>query len=1443
MRKIFLLTIVVLSFGKIKAQTNIDFETGTLSNWTFFNGTSTPITVTTPTAPLSYRHTLTSGSGTDPYGGFPVVDPQFHSNPSFPSCPDSNNYSFKLGNDSTWQQAERARYTLYIPPGSSHYKLHYRFALVFQDDCSGPSTHAAGDPPLFEVSATDSSTGGAILCTSQVYTHVGDVAEFSSSSVAGWPGGPPTCGVVYKPWSTASLNLSGYGGKTIYIDFTTADCHEYDGHFAYAYIDFLDICSDTLHPCYPGTISSLQGPDGYSFYNWYGPGGFGSFLATGQVPVPAIATPSVTSTYYVITKTKTGTSTSCADTFSIVVDPVNKPIMGTKTVCVTYTTTLTCAGAGTWSSSNPAVAFVVPTTGVVIGESGGTATITYTLSSGCYSTAVVTVNAIDIYGPLTVCKGTTIALADSTAGGTWLSGSTSVATIGSVSGIVIGVDVGTSKITYTTSAGCASFAIVTVIPLPAFSGTPLICQGYTWYQPHTGTGTWSSSNTGVATVGATTGDIYGVSGGTSIITFTTAGCAITEVLTVNPAPLPITGTVNICIGGSATLADASPGGVWSSSATGIANVGTGGVVTGYSPGTATINYYYPYTLCLVSVIATVNPSPEIAPSPHTVCVGSFINLTDAVFGGTWTSSVTAVGTIGSTTGILTGISAGTTVVTYTTICGYTTAVITVNPVPDPIVGPVAYCTGIDYLITDASPGGVWSSSFPVIGSIDPSTGTFHCIYNGTETISYTFLTGCYATLPVTIDLSTPAITGNLNICVGSSDTLFDGMLFGTWSSSATSVATIGTVGPYTNRGIIASLTAGTTVISYVTSSPACAAIAILTVDPIPVAITGVGGVCPDGTIILSDATPGGTWTSSNPSTASVDLLTGEVTGNTTGTVIITYSTGADLCMATKIVTVYPLPDPISGLGSVCIGQTITLSDATSGGTWSSSVPAIGSIGSSTGIVTGVMAGTVVITYSLTATGCYVVKKVTVNKLPTAIAGTLEFCQGATSKLTDATGGGTWSSSNTSVATIDPLTGIALGISGGTSIITYMLATGCFATAVVTVSPLPIVGVIACKDTVCLGDLDSLTDITTGGVWLCTDPYVSLGISGGFEIAAGISVGVATVSYTVTNSCGSTTVTKDITVSGSPVVEPITGVLGVCSSYTDNLSDATPGGVWVSSNPVIASIDPSTGLVTGLISGSVTISYTLSTSCGSATVTANVLVNMAPYITTNFIAACQMLVGAGDAPPVISESGDCRLVCENSVVRYYANGVAGSAFTWDVLGGTPVTTYPSGDSIDVLWSTVGLTGTIIVHDTFHHCIDSAIACFKIIAKPKAIISTMPVMYCLGDDVIFNSLSVTGDPTSPIIYTHWDFGDGTGSSVPSTDHIYSTSGTYNVTLTVRNACGCSDTTTFKIGIQSDPGPDIVCPSIVCDSGYAVYATTSGCGSYSWVELFIQELEQIQ
>ena len=74
------------------------------------------------------------------------------------------------------------------------------------------------------------------------------------------------------------------------------------------------------------------------------------------------------------------------------------------------------------------------------------------------------------------------------------------------------------------------------------------------------------------------------------------------------------------------------------------------------------------------------------------------------------------------------------------------------------------------------------------------------------------------------------------------------------------------------------------------------------------------------------------------------------------------------------------------------------------------------------------------------------------------------------------------------------------------------------------------------------------------------------------------------------------------------VNPITGPSTLCANTgTITLADATPGGTWSSSDPTIATINPSTGVVSGIAPGSATITYTVGTGPCAGTATYNISV--------------------------------------------------------------------------------------------------------------------------------------------------------------------------------------------------------------------------------------------
>lgn len=139
---------------------------------------------------------------------------------------------------------------------------------------------------------------------------------------------------------------------------------------------------------------------------------------------------------------------------------------------------------------------------------------------------------------------------------------------------------------------------------------------------------------------------------------------------------------------------------------------------------------------------------------------------------------------------------------------------------------------------------------------------------------------------------------------------------------------------------------------------------------------------------------------------------------------------------------------VSGTSPLCIGATASYSsNGTAGGTWSSTNALVASVDGA-GLVTALTSGTTDITYTVTA-GCgspvssFSTLTVSPNVTAGTVSGTSPLCGGLTTVYTsDGTAGGTWSSSNPAIASVNPATGLVTSLTAGTTDITYTVNAGC-----------------------------------------------------------------------------------------------------------------------------------------------------------------------------------------------------------------------------------------------------------------------------------------------------------------------------------------------------------------------------------------------------------------
>ncbi len=930
-----------------------------------------------------------------------------------------------------------------------------------------------------------------------------------------------------------------------------------------------------------------------------------------------------------------------------------------------------------------------------------------------------------ITGTLTVCPGTTTSLANATAGGTWSSSNTSIATVNSTTGVVTGVALGNANITYAGTAG-PSFTgnivvvTVTVMALPsAITGSNNVCTGAsTTLSSATSGGTWSSSNAGIVTIGSATGIMTGVTAGTATISYTVStGCWVTLPVTVNQMPTGISGTFRVCVGLTTTLTNGYSGGTWTSSAPAVATVGAAsGIVTGVTGGNATITYTLPGS-CFVTQQVTVNTNPATITGPNNVCVGGNITLANATAGGLFSSSSIGVATIGGGTGLVTGISAGTTNISYTlTATGcYTVTPVTVNPNPAAITTPTVSTTysftgtiqsytvplGINSLTINASgaqgggetfgglPGGLGAS---MSGVFAVTGGHVLNVLAGQQPVP-AFYTGGGGGGSFVWNTT----TGNTLLIAAGGGGGATPAAGGGGSGGNATTATSGSSGQYGAGGGGAAGSGGLTPANagygaggagWLTNGAGGTASgcgnAVGGITPLGGgaggAAAGSGGFVSNGGFGggggaqgwcnvagggggggYSGGGGGGAPNSGGPfgfgggggSFNSGASQVNSVSNSGNGSVVVTYYTPA----------------------SVCVGSTVTFLNATAGGTWSSSNTGIATVGSTTGVITGVSAGVAAITYTL-STGCYVTKNVTVNPNPVAITGSSTVCVGSNVMLTNTTGTGTWSSSNTVQATIGSVSGIVTGVTAGTPTITYTLPTGCIATRVQTVNPLPgsITGVL----TACPATTTTLSSVTAGGVWTSNNTAVAT-VGSGTGVVTGVAAGISTITYTLPTGC---IATAQVTINPNPAT--ITGSPIVCVSANTSLASASGGGTWSSSNIALGTIGATSGVLTGIAAGNPVITYTLPTGClTSVTATVNPL----PAPTTGASSVCvgsttTLTNGSGTSTWSSSNAAFATVGSGTGVVTGVAAGTLNISFTLPTgcFVVTPFTVNPTPPTI-------------------------------------------------------------------------------------------------------------------------------------------------------------------
>lgn len=826
---------------------------------------------------------------------------------------------------------------------------------------------------------------------------------------------------------------------------------------------------------------------------------------------------------------------------------------------------------------------------------------------------------------------------------------------------------------------------------------------------------------------------------TGAITVTTpGGTANTATFTVNPQPVasPITGITSICPATTTTLSDATPGGVWSSSNTGVATISAGGVVSALTAGGTTISYTVTSGSCnaVATVPFTVYPTPVLS-GPTSGCTGgSGIVFSSSTGTGTWVSNNNSIATIDNS-GNVNAIATGSTTFIFTdSVTGCTATTAAFNVIVPPVITsqPVAtqtVCNGDPVSLSISANGG--SLSFQWYKGATPLSNGGNISGTNTDTLNF-------------VPIGTADAAPNYHCVVTNACTSLDSSL--------------------------AEVLVNLKPIIFARSVSACSGIAFTEspVDGVPTSAT----VVPASTTyswpapVVTGGLTGGS-AQSGQSDISATLTNPTNTAQTATYTVTPVSGTSGNCIGnpfTVTVTVAPVPD-INNLTPVtCSGDTFSVTPANGGGnivpagtTFSWSAPAV------TGGLTGgtAQSGQTSIsqtltnstnavqtaTYNITATagsclGSTFTIVVTVNPKPT-VAGapaTQTACSGIAitpivlSNPNSVPGVSTYNWTRDNLVNLTGIGGSGNGNISGTltnntgipqTTIFTIYATseeGCVSvssTVSVTVEPVAVPAAAPASQSVCSGiGITQVNFSSANGVPITTYNWVrnnTVNLTGIPDNGTGTSVSGTLVNNTnatqittftvtaVVSGCATNTTTFSITVKPQPTIAATTSTPIICSSSSFAINVTNPNSVagttfsYVKDNPsvtgsgIVLSGNSLTGTLTNTTTIDQTVTFTLTATAGGclSTTTVQVLVHPSPNVV---------------APATLA-------ICNNGNLTLNFSGTAGTTYTWSWVGpnvtGTPVL---SGNTISGIFTnntTVNQTATFTIVGTLNGCTSTAI----------------------------------------------------------------------------------------------------------------------------------------
>ena len=397
-------------------------------------------------------------------------------------------------------------------------------------------------------------------------------------------------------------------------------------------------------------------------------------------------------------------------------------------------------------------------------------------------------------------------------------------------------------------------------------------------------------------------------------------------------------------------------------------------------------------------------------------------------------------------------------------------------------------------------------------------------------------------------------------------------------------------------------------------------------------------------------------------------------------------------------------------------------------------------------------------------------------------------------------GGTWSSSDATIATINNNSGVITPVAAGAATMTYTVAGtgGCAdatATRTVTVTAAPVAGTLSGGQAICTSGTTTFTSTQAGGTWSSSDATKAT-INNNSGLINGVAGGTVTMTYTVagTGGCADATATRTVTVTAAPVAGTLAGGQAICTSGTTTFTSTQVGGIWTSSDATIATINNRTGLIAAVAAGTATMTYTVAGtgSCSDATATRTVTVTAAPVAGT---------LAGGQA------------ICTSGTTTFTSTQAGG---IWTSSDATKATINNNSGVIN------GVAGGII---TMTYTVAGTGGCADVTATRTVTVTAAPVAgtlsggqaICMGSSTAFTSTQAGGA---------WTSSDATIASINSISGLINgiAGGSATMTYTVAGTGSCADATaTRTVTVTAIPSAPTGTGASRCGTGTVTLGAT--------------------